>query len=259
MRAPLVRAGLLLVAALLVLAAACGGSSDDEAATARPATLAPPPSSTPSVPAERTPEPTPDPLGAATASPTPTAPPPPAPSPWPAHHPAGTRTGVAQVDAVIAALEASDVDALVALALLHEIECVPPESVLGVGGLICDEGEQPGEALHVFQSMQCEGFFVRESQLREHLAWFAQSSLGAYAAVEVREPARGRGFGPAAPLDYVVAMTAREQGLPGFAGGQAALLQGSKLIATQFGCKTPGDYLTWGGQAHELLLPPPAP
>ena len=163
-----------------------------------------------------TPVPTRTPVPTATGSATPPA--------WPAHHPADTRTGVEEVDAVIAALEAGDVDALVGLALVQELACVPRETLPGIGALICEDGEQPEVPLRVFQASVCEGFFLREPQLRDHLAGFADAFLGVYAVVEVQEPRRERGFGSAAPWDYVIAVTTREQPAPGFAGGQAALI-----------------------------------
>jgi hypothetical protein len=262
MRAPLVRTALLLVAALLPCAAACGGGSDDEAAAARPATPAPPPSSTPSVSAERTPEPTPDLLSAATASPTSTAAPSvPTPPPWPAHHPAGTRTGVAQVDAVIAALEARDVDALVALALalVQERECVLGARQPGIGAPVCADGEQLLTPVRVFPSSRCELGWLREAELRDHLERFTAAVAGLSAVVELQEPASARVLGAAAPWDRLVALTVKQEGAPGFASGQALLLAGAAVVATNAGCTGPRSYLTWGGEPPVLLLPPPEP
>jgi len=251
MRVPLRPLALLVAASALTLAAACGGGSGPGSTATPSATASPTPTAGPASTA--TPRASATPTGTATPTDTPRAEPP----PWPAHHPAGTRTGVEQVDAVLAALEARDADALVALALVQELKCVPPETQPGIGALVCGEGGQPGVPVRVFQASVCEGFLLREPSLAEHLASFAESSRGVYAVVEVTEPRRSEGFGTAAPWEYVVAVTAEEQPAPGFGGGQALLVGGGAILASNVGCNPPAAYLGWGGEPPVLPLPPP--
>jgi hypothetical protein len=76
----------------------------------------------------------------------------------PAPHPAGTRTGEAKVDAVIAAFEAQDAAALAAQIAFYPVPC---NDEAGIGALTCPAGMLPGTPIDVFGYGTCEGAWIR--------------------------------------------------------------------------------------------------
>lgn len=74
-------------------------------------------------------------------------------------HRLGTRTGIARVDAVIAAYEARDAAALAALINFYPMPCTSTEIVHGA--LTCPAGVAVGTPVEVFGYAACEGTFIQ--------------------------------------------------------------------------------------------------
>lgn len=128
-----------IVAAISLAAVACGDDGDDApgatATVARPAV-------SPTAPGNPTPASTP--TAEATAG-------------------AG-ETGIASVDAALAALVEQDAAALGAQARFQQLAC--ETEPMGIGGPpICEAGEADGTVVSVFPVAQCEGGFIREGAL----------------------------------------------------------------------------------------------
>jgi hypothetical protein len=89
----------------------------------------------------------------------------------------GKRTGVPEIDAILEAWENGDIDALVALALLQEQECVTVLEGLG-GPPECPDGVPPGTVVEVFQAAACEGYWVYPDGIADVLAGFIEGFEG---------------------------------------------------------------------------------
>lgn len=100
------------------------------------------------------------------------------------YHPLSIRTGIADVDAVLAAVESGDAQALRDLVRFTTIGCVKTD---GMGGPPkCQDGEAEGTLVHVLPFMGIEGSFVYESDLPNLLF---SDVLGIYAVYAVSESA----------------------------------------------------------------------
>ncbi|MCC6238342.1 MAG: hypothetical protein IT299_12345 [Dehalococcoidia bacterium] len=171
----------LLAIAVLVLTTACRGGD---------ATATPVPSPTPSAPAKVLA--TAGPKSLVTAVPkaippeaiTPTSPPPtPTATPPPRTRPP---TGNPTADAAIAAIEARDVDGLLAL-MTYESEPCAAVAELG-GNVACPTGVAPGTPIERFTSSQCEGGGVPRALAREVLADWLDSLEFVYGVYRVESP-----------------------------------------------------------------------
>lgn len=149
----------LLISILALVAFAC---SDDDANPSEPTTPTNPPVETPtSEPPTETP----------TAEPEEGE----APEGLYGH---GKRTGIPEIDAVLDAWEPGDIDALSALALLQEMECVT--EVQGLGGPPeCPPGVDDGTTVQVMGAAACEGFWVYEDGLGQLFQTFVDGFDGA--------------------------------------------------------------------------------
>jgi hypothetical protein len=78
-------------------------------------------------------------------------------------HPAGTRTGIAKLDGVIAAAEKRDTAALVSLVAFYTMPCTRPE---GIGAIPCPPGAPLQTPVEVFGWSQCEGSFAKRGDAR---------------------------------------------------------------------------------------------
>lgn len=110
----------------------------------------------------------------------------------PEYYPLSTRTGIADVDEVIAAVESGDVQSLRGLIRLTEIGCTTAD---GMGGPPkCAAGEAEGTLVHVLPLLGPEGSFMREAELSNFLpiemtGIFAVYSVSASAYSEQAYPA----------------------------------------------------------------------
>ena len=108
------------------------------------------------------------------------------------YYPLSTRTGVADVDDVIAAVESGDVQALRDLIRFTKVGCTKAE---GMGGPPkCREGEAEGTLVNVLPLLGPEGSFIHEAELSnfqpvDMTGIFAVYSVSASAYAEEAYPA----------------------------------------------------------------------
>ena len=104
-------------------------------------------------------------------------------------HPLDTRTGVASVDALIAAVHPGDAQALARNIAGVQVACTL--NAQGIGGPPpCEDGESEGTILDVLPSSQCEGFYVCVENVGNSFFALTRSAPCAFAVFEV--DARGR-------------------------------------------------------------------
>ena len=108
------------------------------------------------------------------------------------YYPLSTRTGIADVDEVLAAVESGDVQALRALVRFTKVGCTKAE---GMGGPPkCREGEAEGTLVNVLPLLGPEGSFIHEAELSnfqpmDMTGIFAMYSVSASAYAEEAYPA----------------------------------------------------------------------
>lgn len=178
---------MLLVMSALVLASACRGGDP----TATPS-ASPTPSARAKVLASAGPKsvvtasPKAIPLGDVTAV-SPTQPPAPARTPLPRTLPP---TGNAAADAAVAAIEARDVDALVALMTYEPQPCA---AVAGPGGnVLCPAGTTAGTPIEIVTVSTCEGTYRRRDEVQQVLRGWLDSVAQVYGAYSLAGPPHGR-------------------------------------------------------------------
>lgn len=102
----------------------------------------------------------------------------------PRYYPLSTRTGIADVDAVLAAVESGDPQALRDLVRFTTVGCTNAE---GLGGPPkCREGETEGTLVNVLPFLGPEGHFMYESELSK---FPGVDVLGLYAVYAVSDSA----------------------------------------------------------------------
>lgn len=187
----------------------------------------------------------------ATASATPPATPPPTPV-------AGRRTGVAEVDTVLAAVAAKDVDALLRLVALQEVTCIDPRTQGAGGPVRCAAGEAVGSNVRAFATSTCEGEWTREADLRAMVnRWLdgTDSSRGVYGVVRGPSIPRSEPYWPVGEYWAVYEAKASAPG-PTESRAKVAVIEGGKLVALRFGCSlTPAEEMTFRGSALPVVLP----
>jgi hypothetical protein len=189
------------------------------------------------------------PAPSATGSPTESATPDPEATPQGASQP----TGIAAVDAVIAAVEERDADALARLTTMQSAECVGPETE-GLGGPPrCETGEAVGTVIEVFPLAYCEGTFVRDAF--PALESFVAMVTGLHSVVEARSVPRP------SPIwhtgDYWINFTADFFGQE---VGVQLVVEDDALVLVFFGClHTPESLMQYRGLPLPVILAPPTP
>lgn len=102
----------------------------------------------------------------------------------PEQYPLSTRTGIADVDAVLAAVESGDAQALRDLVRFTTVGCTNAE---GLGGPPkCREGEAEGMLVNVLPFIASEGSFLYESEIAN---FQPMDALGIYAVYAVSDSA----------------------------------------------------------------------
>ncbi len=121
----------------------------------------------------------------------------------PEYYPLSTRTGIADVDKVLAAMESGDVQALRDLIRFTTVGCTNAE---GMGGPPkCREGEAEGALVNVLPFLGPEGSFIYESDLSNFLP---MKALGIYAMYSVSDSAYSEEASPAG--EYAVMFATEE-------------------------------------------------
>lgn len=220
--------------ASLALLASCGGDDAEPRSTVSP-------TATSSITAT--------PVSSATGSPTPSATREPEVTPPVASQP----TGIASVDAVIAAVADGDAAALASLSMMQSAECIGPDSD-GLGGPPrCEAGETPGTVVEVFPLAYCEGTFARDPL--PAFESFTAMVTGLHSVVEA--PAEPR-TSPIWPIgDYWINFVAD------FAGqevGVQLVVEDDAIVLAFFGCAhTPEGLMQYRGLPLPVILAPPPP
>jgi hypothetical protein len=102
-------------------------------------------------------------------------------------HPPETRTGIEEVDAVIAALINADPEALVALLRYSAVACVPEHE--GIGSRpVCADDEPPNTLVEVLPGSVCEGYYTRPAEAEAQVRALAEEWRQLYAVVLNPEP-----------------------------------------------------------------------
>lgn len=217
---------LLPVALLLVVVTACSGGDDDASPAVTPSPAA---TSAPAGP---------------TLPPFPTRGPQPSPTPVAGHEP-GTRTGVEVVDATLAALEARDVAALVALLSFHPYRCnAAPAGTFGSNP--CPPGVSEGAPVQVIAAGGCEVVFLARERASFELdiQTYIEATTGQslFAVTEVQE---GRLLSPL-PLKYLIILT----------GGHSLLLDDVGVTHLATPCEGVGAADLFHPADTAILAPP---
>ena len=210
----------------LVVLSACA-----PAATAEPAASTSVPAATekPNVPATSVP---PTATSSATEEPT-----------VPESYPLSTRTDIADVDAVLAAVESGDAQSLRDLVRFTLLGCTKAD---GMGGPPkCREGEAEGTLVNVLPFLGPEGSFMHESDM---LNFIPMQALGIYAVYSVSDSAYAEEAFPAG--EYAVMFTTAEDQI--FIVYQ--IRQGIVRIDTVFSSSTRDMVIQ--RDASELILAP---
>lgn len=200
----------------------------------------------------------------ATAIVTPTATAAGTPSATPSATPTGVaggarQSGIADVDAILGAVAARNVDALLARIALQEMECIDPKTQGAGGPVRCGAGEAVGSKVKAFATSTCEGEWTREPDLRAMLTqWLDGTDLsrGVYGVVRGPSIARSEPYWPVGEY-WAIYRTKQPTTGPGRAGGaKVAVIEGGKLVALRFGCSlTPAEEMTFRGSALPVVVP----
>ncbi len=192
------------------------------------------------------PAPSPTPLATATV-PVPTAAPAPTLSPTAMPeglvHPLDTRTGMAEIDAIIEAVLAND---LTAKRALIDYVTTPCTTTLGMGGPPkCQAGESDGTLVEVFPVLGQEGEFVRPQAIDSRLEFAVE---GLYAVYRIPGDADQEAYWPAG--EYGIVFIDRREGLT-----TTAHATGGRIVRLDFRWWPAATLVA--AEAGELLLPPP--
>lgn len=120
-----------------------------------------------------------------------------------AYYPLDTRTGIAEVDSVLAAVQSGDPHNLSALIHYTVAPCTTAE---GLGGPPkCQAGETEGTQLEVLPILGSEGSFIRKSEMGN---WQGVNVNGIYAIYRVSPNAPSDQYYPSG--EYAILLTAPE-------------------------------------------------
>jgi hypothetical protein len=217
----------ILVAITLLVLSACAPA---------PATPTQQPTRSP-VPLATTAIPTPLPTALPTVALTPT---PSLAAPW---HPADARTGIGDIDRIIAAILAGDLAAKEALVSYTTTPCT---TALGMGGPPkCQAGESDGTLVEVFPVLGQEGEYARRDGIARILDLTVK---GLYAVYRVPADAYREEYWPAG--DYGIVFVGDREGLT-----IVAHAAGGAIVRLDLALWAPA--IVVARDAGELLLPPP--
>lgn len=174
------------------------------------------------------------------------------PTPAPTDAPAGTPTataggtGIASIDAALAALEAGDIAALRAQLQLEAIACVAePE---GIGGPpICEAGEAEGTPVEVLALAQCEGSYGRAPELDAALTRFVAQGVELYAVYRTPDPYFPDG-------DYAIVVSVDDPDAVGAA--REVVLNDAGIVGLNYGCAETPEQLVQTRRLTDAIIAP---
>jgi hypothetical protein len=158
------------------------------------------------------------------------------------------RTGIGPVDAIVRAVEAGDVEALVAVMGFAEVACAATPEPLALEPP-CD-GAPDGSLVQAFPAVRCEGAFLSparaERALRQEVDLRSGSRLyGVYDTTGSLFGEGGRSFLVPAAAAYVVVLA---YDIDDRTDGWALLLSGDRIVGVDGGCaESPKQYVETGG------------
>jgi hypothetical protein len=156
------------------------------------------------------------------------------------------RTGIAGVDAAIAALESGDAQQLDALVQFSDEACVTQP--LGAGGPpICAAGESAGTMVKVLPAAQCEGMYLRSNETLQALGGFVQEAVSVYGVWQA--PAAYYPGG-----DYSIVLADDLPGMP--VRSHEIIVRGGGIVGVNLGCGETPAGLVATRQLTEVVLAP---
>ncbi len=169
-------------------------------------------------------------------------------------------SGIADVDAVLAAVAAKDVDALLSRTVLQEMACIDPRTQ-GLGGPVrCGPGQAVGTMVKAFPESTCEGEWTLERDLRGMFTqWLdgADLSRGVYGVVRGPAMPRSESYWPIGEYWVVYPTKAPTTGPGGAGQAKVILIEGGKIVGLRFGCsETPAQAMTNRGNPLPVVVPP---
>lgn len=161
-------------------------------------------------------------------------------------HPLSTRTGIPDVDSVLAVLERGSLAEISALGGYQSLPCVT-EVQEGRSAPRCPHGSLPGDVVEVLPMANCRGVTFAPADL-----FWAATLRGSNAklhAVYVNAPARKA----ALPLgDYAIVITRRNG--ERVTGAEAQVSKG-RVVSVDFSCDTPAQLARTGSGGTYILKP----
>lgn len=163
--------------------------------------------------------------------------------PSPTLRPVIRSTGIADLDAVLAALLSGDRDAIRPLLHFEPTPCLAePDEPSGfyIGGPPCRDAEADGTMVEVLKTSVCEGSFARRDRLNSFL--FSLRTLNQlYAVYEAP---------PDSDSEYFAIVSSGE-------GAMNVRIAGGRIVGLNFGCGQSAEGLIEFFQLANAVLPPP--
>lgn len=123
------------------------------------------------------------------------------------YHPLTTRTGIEEIDRVLAAVASDDQQALLSVVQFTKAECTHAQ---GLGGPPkCREGEEEGTSMDVFPFLGGEGSYLRKDEIGN---WHEIDASALYAVYEVSPDVHGEEYFPVG--EYVIILVDSTNGEP---------------------------------------------
>jgi hypothetical protein len=162
-------------------------------------------------------------------------------------------TGIPEVDVVIAAVEAKNLDALLALVEWQETACTTVTGQGAGGPPQCEVGQADGTVVRIFPIAACEGYTVRDPG--GEMFKFIGEVAALHSVVEAPTYERPSPWWPVG--DYYVNFRADVSGEP---VGMRLVIEDGKIVLIFFGCNHPPALLLEDGGTplHVIYLAPDA-
>lgn len=106
----------------------------------------------------------------------------------PAATPASSPTGIAEVDAIIDAVERQDVEALLGFVRYRRMSCRPATENDYIAPPACPEGFPQGAAVDVFMAGSCHPRLVTAAEVADAIGWVGDDRLTTQAVFRGGEP-----------------------------------------------------------------------
>ena len=159
---------------------------------------------------------------------------------------------VPDVDNVVAALEARDVDALGELVGYRQEACASRPGDAG-GPPACRFGEAEGTLVVVVPLAQCEASYLRSGDVPNALEHLLDPEPEVFAAFPIPASASATASAAEPVGEYVVVLSSDEEGA---ALGRRLVIEGGKVVLLDFGCGEPPEKMIEGINDSSFIIPP---